>query len=67
MKHYVVIWGAYSLIAVFAEDEADARKKMVDWAVKTWSGEKEVFEMQSKTADVYELGEEPVYLGRYYD
>lgn len=66
-KHYVVIYGSYTLIAVYAKDEDDARKKTVDYADKNWPGYRESWEVLSQTAVVYELGEETVYLGSYYD
>jgi len=71
MKHYVIIWGSYSLLAVYAKDVEDARARAADWIDKTWPTE--AFRSDGginalvANAVVHELGEEPVWLGSYYD
>jgi hypothetical protein len=62
MKHYIVVFGDTTRVAVYAKDQQDARQRMIQAACDLWGGRRDDWEYLAANADVYELGENPVWV-----
>lgn len=62
MNHFVVSFGDVTHVAVFADDEEDARQQMIQAACDRWGGRRDDWEYLAKNATVSYLGKRPVWL-----